>query len=183
MPGTRRRRSVWAFSSCLITTSASGGCARRHDVRPDADISQNLRNSCGGSRRHRARCRMAPGTGLTGMAKKTDASTGAQQPAPIRWEIFKIASKSVWLGSVEAPDEATAIEKAAEEFKTDARRLYARRRWRAFGYPHACSVAATPIPNKMNATNQTNGSSVLAKSAANTPKRPAADRKRLSASS
>jgi hypothetical protein len=43
-------------------------------------------------------------------------------------EIFKIASKSVWLGSVEAPDEATAIEKAAEEFKTDARRLYARRR-------------------------------------------------------
>jgi len=51
-----------------------------------------------------------------------------EPPAPIRWEIFKIASKSVWLGSVEAPNEAEAIRKAAEEFKVDVRRLYARRR-------------------------------------------------------
>jgi hypothetical protein len=31
-----------------------------------------------------------------------------EPPAPIRWEIFKIAKKSVWVGSVEAHDEATA---------------------------------------------------------------------------
>ncbi len=49
-------------------------------------------------------------------------------PEPVRWEIFKIAKNSVWVGSVEAHDEATAIQKAAEEFKIDARRLYARRR-------------------------------------------------------
>jgi 1,2-phenylacetyl-CoA epoxidase PaaB subunit len=55
----------------------------------------------------------------------------AKQPeptSPIRWEIFKIARKSEWVGSVEAPDEATAIVKAAEESKVDVRRLYARRR-------------------------------------------------------
>jgi hypothetical protein len=62
------------------------------------------------------------------MAKQPpDASTNAQPPAPTRWEIFKIASKSVWLGSVEAANEAEAIQKAAEEFKVDVRRLYARR--------------------------------------------------------
>ena len=49
-----------------------------------------------------------------------------EQTKPTRWEIFKIASKSVWIGSVEAPDEASAILKAAEEFKIDARRLYVR---------------------------------------------------------
>jgi len=51
-----------------------------------------------------------------------------ESPAPVRWEIFKIAKKSVWVGSVEAHDAATAVQKAAEEFKIDARRLYARRR-------------------------------------------------------
>src|SRR5262245_29660214 len=56
---------------------------------------------------------MAPWTGLTDMAKQPEP------PAPIRWQIFKIASKSVWLGSGEAPDEAAAIVKAAEEFKVD----------------------------------------------------------------
>ena len=55
------------------------------------------------------------------MAKKPET------PALIRWDVFKIAKKSVWVGSVEAPDEASAIQKAAEEFKIDARRLYARR--------------------------------------------------------
>jgi len=50
-----------------------------------------------------------------------------EPPAPVRWEIFKIAKKSVWVGSIEAHDEATAIQKAVEKFKIDARRLYARR--------------------------------------------------------
>jgi hypothetical protein len=58
---------------------------------------------------------------LAGMAKQPP-----EQTKPTRWEIFKIASKSVWIGSVEAPDEASAILKAAEEFKIDARRLYVR---------------------------------------------------------
>jgi hypothetical protein len=30
---------------------------------------------------------------------------------PIGWNVYKIASKAVWLGEVEAPDETPAIEK------------------------------------------------------------------------
>jgi hypothetical protein len=45
------------------------------------------------------------------MAKKPEP------PKPISWNVYKIASKAVWQGDVEAPDEATAMEKAAAEFK------------------------------------------------------------------
>jgi hypothetical protein len=48
-----------------------------------------------------------------------------KQPLPTRWDVFKIAKKAVWLGSVEAPDKSAAVEKAAQEFKTEAWRLYA----------------------------------------------------------
>jgi hypothetical protein len=47
------------------------------------------------------------------MAKKTP-------PKPLRWNVYKIASKAVWLGVVEAADEAAAIEKAAAEFGVKA---------------------------------------------------------------
>jgi hypothetical protein len=47
------------------------------------------------------------------MAKKPEP------PKPISWEIFKVAAKAVRLGAVKAPDEATAVEKAAQEFKTE----------------------------------------------------------------
>jgi hypothetical protein len=53
------------------------------------------------------------------MAKKPEP------PRPIRWNVYKIASKAVWLGAVEAPDEATAIKKGAAEFKVPANRLKA----------------------------------------------------------
>jgi hypothetical protein len=46
-----------------------------------------------------------------------------EPPQPIRWDVFKIAKKAVWLGTVEAPDKSAAIEKAAQEFKTEAWRL------------------------------------------------------------
>jgi hypothetical protein len=49
-------------------------------------------------------------------------------PKPIVWNIYKLASKAVWLGAVEAPDETTAMEKAAAEFKVPASRLMAIRR-------------------------------------------------------
>jgi hypothetical protein len=54
------------------------------------------------------------------MAKKPEP------PKPIPWGIYKIAAKAVWLGNVEAPDEATAIQKGAAELK--ANRLMATRR-------------------------------------------------------
>jgi hypothetical protein len=41
------------------------------------------------------------------------------------WSIYKIAAKAVWLGTVEAPDATTAIEKAAAEFKVHTWRLLA----------------------------------------------------------
>jgi hypothetical protein len=48
------------------------------------------------------------------------------EPAPLSsWNISKVAKKATWLGTVEAPDAATAIEKAAVEFKVDTWRLLA----------------------------------------------------------
>jgi hypothetical protein len=40
-----------------------------------------------------------------------------EPPKPIRWNVYKLASKAVWLGAIEAPDEAAAMEKAAAEFQ------------------------------------------------------------------
>jgi hypothetical protein len=59
---------------------------------------------------------------LPGMAKKPEP------PQPTTWSIYKIAAKQVWLGTVEAVDEAEAIEKAAAEFKVIANKLIAVRR-------------------------------------------------------
>jgi hypothetical protein len=56
------------------------------------------------------------------MAKKP------QPPKPTIWNVYKIASKAVWLGEVEATDEAAAMEKAAAEFKVPVTRLMAIRR-------------------------------------------------------
>jgi hypothetical protein len=51
------------------------------------------------------------------------------QPTPLwSWDIYRVASKARWIGSVEAADADAAIEKAAAEFKTDARRLIAVKR-------------------------------------------------------
>jgi hypothetical protein len=40
------------------------------------------------------------------------------------WSIYKLAAKRHWLGIFEAPNAKAAIEAAAREFKTDARRLF-----------------------------------------------------------
>jgi hypothetical protein len=52
----------------------------------------------------------------------------SEPPKPTTWSIYKIAAKAVRLGTVEAPDETTAIEKAAAEFRVPANRLMAVRR-------------------------------------------------------
>jgi hypothetical protein len=52
-----------------------------------------------------------------------------QQPPPISsWGIFRAAAKAKPLGTVEAADEAEAIEKAAAQFKVLASTLIAVRR-------------------------------------------------------
>jgi hypothetical protein len=56
------------------------------------------------------------------MAKKPEP------PKPISWDVYKIAKKAVWLGTVEVPDKQAAVEKAAAEFKVDVWRLYAMER-------------------------------------------------------
>jgi hypothetical protein len=56
---------------------------------------------------------------LAGMPRKS------KQPTPTSWNIYQVAEKAVWLGTVEAPDKQAAIEKGAQEFKTEAWRLYA----------------------------------------------------------
>jgi hypothetical protein len=53
------------------------------------------------------------------MAKKPEP------PTPARWDVYKIAKKAIWLGTVEAPDKQAAVEKAAQEFKAEIWRLYA----------------------------------------------------------
>jgi hypothetical protein len=50
------------------------------------------------------------------MAKKPEP------PKPTTCTIYMIAAKAVWLGAVEAPDEAAAIERGATEFKVPASR-------------------------------------------------------------
>jgi hypothetical protein len=51
-----------------------------------------------------------------------------EPPKPTTWTIYKIAAKAVRLGTVEAADEASAIEKGAAEFGVAAKRLMALRR-------------------------------------------------------
>jgi hypothetical protein len=53
------------------------------------------------------------------MAKKPEP------PQPTSWDVYKIARKAVWLGTVEAADKSAAVVKAAQEFKTEVSRLYA----------------------------------------------------------
>jgi hypothetical protein len=57
------------------------------------------------------------------MAKKPEPP-----PELTAWSVYKIAKKAARLGIVEALDEQTAIEKAAEEFKVPASRLLVVRR-------------------------------------------------------
>jgi membrane-bound lytic murein transglycosylase B len=47
---------------------------------------------------------------------------------PTTWTIYKVAAKAVRLGTVEATDEATAIDQAAPAFKVPANGLMAIRR-------------------------------------------------------
>jgi hypothetical protein len=39
---------------------------------------------------------------------------------PTSWNVYKAVKKAARLGTVEAPDKAAAIEKAAQEFKAEA---------------------------------------------------------------
>jgi len=51
------------------------------------------------------------------------------QPSPlVSWDIYSAASKAKWISSVVTGDKSSATEKAAIEFKTDARKLIAVRR-------------------------------------------------------
>jgi hypothetical protein len=40
-----------------------------------------------------------------------------EPPKTISWNVYKIAKKAIWLGTVEALDKQAAVEKAAQEFK------------------------------------------------------------------
>jgi hypothetical protein len=44
------------------------------------------------------------------------------------WAIYRAVHRAVWLGTVDATDEADAIEKGAQEFKEDSAKLIAVRR-------------------------------------------------------
>jgi len=55
----------------------------------------------------------------------------ARKPEPPKrttWTIYKIAARQTWIGSVEATNEAEAIENAAKEFNQPATKLMAIRR-------------------------------------------------------
>jgi hypothetical protein len=56
----------------------------------------------------------SPWSILGAMPKRPSKSS--EPPKPIIWSVYKFASKAVWLGAVEAPDEATAMERGAAEF-------------------------------------------------------------------
>jgi hypothetical protein len=51
------------------------------------------------------------------------------EPPPLStWDVFKIASKVVWLAAIEATDERDAIKKVAKERNVPTARLIATRR-------------------------------------------------------
>jgi hypothetical protein len=69
-----------------------------------------------------------PGTVLKELARRPILAAmppKLKRPPPASWNIYKVATKAIWLGTVEASDKDTAIEKGAQEFKTEAWRLYA----------------------------------------------------------
>jgi len=51
-----------------------------------------------------------------------------EPPKPTTWTIYKIAARQTWIGSVEATNQAEAIENAAKEFNQPATKLMAIRR-------------------------------------------------------
>jgi len=51
-----------------------------------------------------------------------------EPPKPTTWTIYKIAARQTWIGSVEATNQAEAIEKAAKEFNPLATKLMTIRR-------------------------------------------------------
>jgi hypothetical protein len=61
----------------------------------------------------------APSSGSIIMPKRPEP------PKPTSWNVYKIAKKAIGLGTVEAADKQVAVEKAAQEFKTEVWRLYA----------------------------------------------------------
>jgi hypothetical protein len=58
-------------------------------------------------------------------ADTVDMPRKSKRPPPSSWDIYQVAKKGILLGTVEAPHKATAIEKGARKFKTEAWRLYA----------------------------------------------------------
>jgi hypothetical protein len=74
--------------------------------------------------------RSTNGLNLHTLAADTCGMAEKPEPPPqlTAWSVYKIAKKAAWLGIVEAPDEATAIEKAAAEFKVPTNRLLVVRR-------------------------------------------------------
>jgi hypothetical protein len=51
-----------------------------------------------------------------------------QPPPPSTCDVFKIASKALWLATIEATDERDAIERVAKERNVPAARLIATQR-------------------------------------------------------
>ena len=84
------------------------------------------------------------------MAKKPESTQ------TIRWDIFKAGAKLRPLGTVEAPDEVAAIEKAAAEFKVPASKLIAVRGDSSVQHPHFETSGRESIiaPSRNDATQE-----------------------------
>jgi hypothetical protein len=80
---------------------------------------------CRRDARSAARLRQASIAATSWWLIVADMPRKPKRPPPTSWNIYKVAKKGIWLGTVEAPDKATAIEKGAQEFKTEAWCLYA----------------------------------------------------------
>lgn len=73
-----------------------------------------------------AQCLIGSATSLpTRYCRNRQATKQTAGAAACRLGCYTVAKKAVLLGAIEAPDTSTAIEKAAQEFKTEAWRLYA----------------------------------------------------------
>jgi hypothetical protein len=80
---------------------------------------------CSASRHGRLAANRSSGRYLAAMPKRP--AKPSEPPPPLTWTILYAASKARWLGTVDAADEAAAIEKAVVEFRAPSKKLIATR--------------------------------------------------------
>jgi hypothetical protein len=94
--------------------STSNSCANLSTGSPSRNAVAGIGLGTDGASRGPGLLHSPPQKGPGRHGHAADTGCMAKKPEPLKptwWSVYKIASKGVWLGEVEAPDEAAAMEK------------------------------------------------------------------------